>query len=92
MKSFISVVEVGEAVNELNGNVKDTIENDDETYRGPLSKGREVGDLRSDEVESQIAISFGKTDIYKEICLLLLAWHGCDAAVYFRLGIRDIEF
>ena len=28
LKSFISVVEVGEAVNELNGNVKDTIEKD----------------------------------------------------------------
>ena len=83
LKSFISVVEVGEAVNELNGNVKDTIENDDETYRGPLSKGREVGDQRSDEDESQVAISFGKTDIYKEKGLFLLAWHGCDAAVYF---------
>ena len=86
---------VGEAVNELNVNVNDTIEKEIDDDRHTVVRWAKEGkfdDLRSDEVESQIAISFGKTDICKEICLLLLAWHGCDAAVYFRQGIRDPEF
>ena len=43
---------------------------------------REDGDHRSDDVESQKAIELEMTDFCKEKCLVLLAWHGCDAAVY----------
>ena len=77
-----NVVDVVKETEKLHDILEKT--NDEVDLRGPLSRVTgKIDDLRSDEVESQIAISFGKTDIYKEKGLFLLAWHGCDAAIVF---------
>ena len=77
---FIGELEVKETENVYN--IEKEIDDKDD-LRGPLSQVTGKIDHRSDENESQVAIELKRTDFCKEKCLVLLAWHGCDAAIVF---------
>ena len=58
---------------------------------GPLSQVTGMDDHRSNDGESQKQLTWKGLTFAKKV-LFLLAWHGCDAAMYSELGIRDPEF
>ena len=51
------------------------------TYSGPLSQGMMIKDQVKLNHKKQLMLRM--TDICIEMCWFLLAWQGCDAAVYF---------
>ena len=91
--TFIREIDEVEAVKELKDvHNNDNDLNDENNLQWSVEPSSRKGDQRSDEFELLLATECQKPDIYIEMCLWQLPCMGCDAAVYFRLGIRDILF